>query len=156
AAGANCKVGVKFAPTTTGAKSANVSVADNAAGSPQTVPLTGTGVTPATTFAPTSVAFGNQAVGTTSATTNVQLSNTGTGTLNVNSITKTGTDTTQFNLVAATSGTQCNLGAAFALAAGANCSFGVQFAPTSMGAKSANVSVADDAPGSPQTIALFG
>jgi hypothetical protein len=154
-AGSNCKVGVKFAPTTTGAKSANVSVADDATGSPQTVPLTGTGTAPAVTFAPTNVAFGNQPTGTSSATTDVTITNSGTGTLNITSITLTGTDPTQFTLGAPTTGTACPLGAS-ALSAGSNCKVGAKFAPTTTGAKSANVSVADDATGSPQTVPLTG
>ena len=43
AAGASCSIAVTFTPTTTGARSANVSVSDNGGGSPQQVPLTGTG-----------------------------------------------------------------------------------------------------------------
>jgi hypothetical protein len=155
AAGANCKVGVKFAPTTTGAKSANVSVADDATGSPQTVPLTGTGTAPAVTLAPANIAFGNQAIATSSATTDVTVTNSGTAALNITSITLTGTDPTQFTLGAPTTGTACPLGAS-ALAAGANCKVGVKFAPTTTGAKSASVSVADDATGSPQTVPLTG
>src|SRR5229473_1576921 len=155
AASASCKVGVKFAPTTTGAKSANVSVADNATGSPQTVPLTGTGAVPVAGLAPANIAFGNQTIATSSATSDVTLSNTGQASMNITSITLTGTDTTQFALVAPTSGTACPLGAS-SLNAGASCKVGVQFAPTTIGAKSASVSVADDAAGSPQTVLLTG
>jgi len=39
----SCTITVTFTPTTTGLRSATVSVGDNAAGSPQTVPLSGTG-----------------------------------------------------------------------------------------------------------------
>src|SRR5216683_4019992 len=152
---ANCKLGVTFAPTTTGAKSANVSVADNATGSPQTVPLTGTGAVPVAGLAPANIAFGNQTIATSSATSDVTLSNTGQASMNITSITLTGTDTTQFALVAPTSGTACPLGAS-SLNAGASCKVGVQFAPTTTGAKSASVSVADDAAGSPQTVLLTG
>jgi hypothetical protein len=38
-----CTINVTFKPTATGARSASVSIADNGGGSPQTVPLTGTG-----------------------------------------------------------------------------------------------------------------
>src|SRR5262249_51351671 len=154
-AGANCKFGVKFAPTSPGAKSASVSVADDATGSPQAVPLTGTGTAPAVTVAPANIAFGNQHTGTSSATTDVTLTNSGTATLNITSITLTGTDPTQFNLGAPTTGTACPLGAS-SLAAGANCKVGVKFAPTTTGAKSASMSVADDATASPQSVPLSG
>jgi len=43
AAGASCSIAVTFTPTTTGPRSANVSVSDNGGGSPQQVALTGTG-----------------------------------------------------------------------------------------------------------------
>jgi Ca2+-binding RTX toxin-like protein len=46
AAGGNCTVNVSFTPTATGARSASLRIADNAAGSPQSIPLTGTGVAP--------------------------------------------------------------------------------------------------------------
>ncbi len=44
AAGAACSFEVVFAPTAAGALTGSISVADNAAGSPQTIPLQGTGV----------------------------------------------------------------------------------------------------------------
>src|SRR5713226_2598717 len=155
-AGSSCFFGVKFAPTSTGAKSASVSVADNAAGSPQTVPLSGTGTASGVTLSPASISFGSVVVGSSSATTNVQLTNSGSSTLNITSITLTGTDTTQFALVAPTSGSPaCSFGAS-SITAGSSCFFGVKFAPTSTGAKSASVSVADNAAGSPQTVSLSG
>jgi beta-propeller repeat-containing protein/centrosomal CEP192-like protein/ASPM-SPD-2-Hydin domain-containing protein len=42
-AGNSCQISVTFTPTTTGIRNGAVSVTDNAAGSPQTVPLSGTG-----------------------------------------------------------------------------------------------------------------
>jgi len=47
AASATCSIAVTFAPSATGNFSATLSVADNAAGSPQTGALTGTGIVPA-------------------------------------------------------------------------------------------------------------
>src|SRR4029077_3414162 len=86
-AGISCFFGVQFAPTSTGAKSANVSVADNASGSPQTVPLTGTGAVPVASLAPANIAFPNQTINTSSATNNVTISNTGQASMNITSIT---------------------------------------------------------------------
>ena len=43
AAGAFCTISVTFTPTTTGSRSASVTITDNAAGSPQSVVLSGTG-----------------------------------------------------------------------------------------------------------------
>lgn len=45
-AGANCAISVTFTPPAAGSFSATLSVADNAAGSPQTITLSGTGSTP--------------------------------------------------------------------------------------------------------------
>jgi len=44
-AGASCAVSVTFSPTQAGAQSATLSVTDNTSGSPQVVPLSGTGTT---------------------------------------------------------------------------------------------------------------
>src|SRR5689334_8157694 len=43
AAGSSCSVAITFSPTATGARSASFILTDNAASSPQTVPITGTG-----------------------------------------------------------------------------------------------------------------
>src|SRR5215471_212661 len=111
---------------------------------------------PGVAFSPASVSFGSVVVGSTSATSNVQLTNSGTSTLNITSITLTGTDATQFALVVPTSGSPaCSFGAS-TINAGSSCFFGVKFAPTSTGAKSASVSLVDDAAGSPQTVPLSG
>lgn len=54
AANASCSISVTFTPTAAGARSGSLSVSDNASGSPQTVPLYGTG---ATTQTPAGVIF---------------------------------------------------------------------------------------------------
>ncbi len=54
-AGGSCVVGVRFAPTAVAARAATLAIADNAAGSPQTVALSGTGTTPPASPAPQSV-----------------------------------------------------------------------------------------------------
>jgi len=48
AAGADCAINVTLAPNTTGSLTGTVTITDNAAGSPQTVSLKGTAVTPST------------------------------------------------------------------------------------------------------------
>jgi len=156
APGSSCALGVNFAPTAAGARAANVSVNDNVPGSPQTVPLSGNGTAPAVTLAPASTAF-SQNVGTTSTATNVQLTNTGTAALNIAGITLTGANAAEFALVAPTGGATpaCSFGAS-SINAGSSCFFGVNFAPASTGAKSASVSIGDDAANSPQTVPLTG
>ena len=52
APGTSCSVSIVFSPSQAGTRTASFVVTDNAANSPQSVPLTGTGTTPAGTTAP--------------------------------------------------------------------------------------------------------
>jgi hypothetical protein len=52
AAGTSCSVSIVFSPTLAGTRTAQLTVTDNAANSPQTAALTGSGTTPAGTTAP--------------------------------------------------------------------------------------------------------
>jgi hypothetical protein len=153
AAGANCTFSVTFTPASAGSFAASISVADNAAGSPQTVALTGTGTAavsaPQVVFTPATLAFSSTTVGATSAAQTITLSNSGNATLNIASggITVTGTSPADF----AETNT-CGI----TLAAGANCTISVTFKPASAVSFAASISVADNASGSPQTVALTG
>ena len=86
AAGANCSINVTFTPTAAGSQPGAITVTDDATGSPQTVTLSGTGIAPAASFAPTTLTFGNQNVNTTSAAQTVTLTNGGTAALNITTI----------------------------------------------------------------------
>ena len=108
---------------------------------------TGTGTAPVASVSPTSAAFANQQVNTTSAAQNVTLSNTGGSTLTISSITVTGANPGDFAQTN-TCGTS--------VAAGANCTISVTFTPTVAAARTATLSVSDNAAGSPQTVALTG
>jgi hypothetical protein len=147
AAGANCTMTVAFTPSATGSRTASISIVDNAPGSPHTVALSGTGTNPVASLSPTSLAFGNQLVNTTSSARSVTLSNTGNAPMAITGITITGTNANNF-----ANTTTCGA----TLAAGANCTINVTFTPTAGGARSATLSVADDAAGSPHTVALTG
>lgn len=85
----------------------------------------------AASVAPTSVAFGNQLVLTTSAPQIVTLSSVGELPLTVNSITVTGTNAGDFT-ASTCPGT---------LAPGANCAISVTFTPSVMGAESASLAI---------------
>ena len=149
AAGASCTVSVEFKPAAAGALTGNLSVADNATGSPQTVALTGTGTAPlAVSLSPTSLAFASTTVGSTTAAQLVTVKNTGTATVTLTSETIAGTNATSFLKSATTCGTT--------LAAGASCTVSVEFKPAAAGALTASLSVADNATGSPQAVALTG
>ncbi len=142
-AGASCTINVSFTPAASGTRTGTLSVTDNADASPQTVSLTGTGIAPAVSFAPTSLSFQPQLVGSTSAPQNVSLKNIGTGTLIITSISTTG-DFAQTS----------NCGSS--LAAGASCSIAVTFSPTAAGTRTGSLLVADNASGSPQSVTLSG
>jgi archaellum component FlaF (FlaF/FlaG flagellin family) len=144
AAGGSCTISVTFTPTVTGSRYGSVVLTDNAADSPQTIPLAGNGLpSPAVAFSPTSLTFPNQIVNTTSQPLSVTLSNTGSAVLNIVSITTSG-DFAQKN----TCGTS--------LANGASCTISVTFTPTAGGLRAGSIIVTDNAPGSPQTVPLTG
>jgi hypothetical protein len=145
AAGASCLVSVTFTPKSAGTRNGSIAFSDNAAASPQSVTLTGTGVAASAvvSLSPGSLNFGSQTVGTTSSSQAVTLSNTGNATLSISGITVSG-DFGQAN----------NCGSS--LGAGNSCSIYVTFAPTSSGTRTGTLSVSDDAAGSPQTVSLSG
>lgn len=151
AAGANCIISVTFTPTALGARAGNLTITDNAASSPQMVPLTGTGTgVPSVGLAPTSLAFGNQALNTPSTAKTVTLTNTGTAALTITSIAASG-DFAETS----TGATACPISPA-TLAAGANCIISVTFTPTALGARAGNLTITDNAASSPQLVPLTG
>jgi trimeric autotransporter adhesin len=149
AAGASCSFAVIFKPAAAGSRSAVLDVADNAAGSPQTATLSGTGiaVTPQAVLTPTVLAFAATTSGTTAASQQVRLSNPGNGPLTISGISITGANAGDF---AQTN----NCGAS--LAVNASCTIAVTFSPQSAGAFAASLSIADNAAASPQGVSLSG
>jgi probable HAF family extracellular repeat protein len=95
----------------------------------------------------TSLAFGNEAVNGTSASKSISLTNSGTAPLSISSIMLSGSTADDFSLTK-------TCGAS--LAAGASCTISVTFKPVSAGGKAALISIADNANGSPQFVALSG
>ena len=102
---------------------------------------------PVVSLSSTSLTFASQAVGTTSATQTVTLSNTGGSALTISSLALTGTNPSDF--------AQTNT-CGSSVAAGANCSLTVSFKPTASGTRTAAVTLSDNATGSPQTVTLTG
>ncbi|MGH9602678.1 MAG: beta strand repeat-containing protein, partial [Terriglobales bacterium] len=142
-AGASCIISVTFTPSVTGTRTGQLSVTSSAAGSPHTVPLMGTGTAPAVSLTSTSLNFGDQILGETSAAREVTLTNTGTAPLTVNSVTPIG----DFALTHACGSS---------LAAGSSCAVRVTFTPSASGARSGEVTISDNAAGSPHVIHLTG
>ncbi|MGD0730849.1 MAG: choice-of-anchor D domain-containing protein [Terracidiphilus sp.] len=148
AAGASCSIHGHFAPTVAGALSATIIITDNAAGSPQSIALSGTGVTePTVSLSSTGLSYGNQEVGTASASQSVTFTNTGSSTLTISNFAVTGADASSFAF-----GSTCGT----SVAGGASCIIHGHFAPTVPGALSAAITITDNAGDSPQSIALSG
>jgi hypothetical protein len=147
AAGASCTISVTFTPAASGSRTAAVSFTDNATGSPQTVSLTGTGTAPVVSLSPSSLTFGSQALGTTSAAQTITLSNPGNLALSISSLAITGTNASDF-------AQSNNCGSS--VGAGANCTINVTFTPAASGTRTAAITLADNAAGSPQTASLTG
>ena len=148
AAGASCSVHGHFAPTAATAMTAAITLKDNAAGSPQSIGLTGTGVAiPTLSFSAKSLAFGRQEVGHSSLSQSVTVTNTGKTAVTSISIKVTGTNAASFAF-----GYSCGT----SLAAGASCTIHGHFGPTAASAMTAAITLTDSASGSPQSIALSG
>lgn len=98
---------------------------------------------PAVSLAPAVLSFAGQAVSTTSPSQSVTLTNTGTATLNVSSVTVSG----DFAV---------STGCVGAIAAGGTCTITATFTPIATGARTGQISVASDATGSPHTVGLSG
>lgn len=144
-AGASCTLSVTFTPSQFGQRIASITITDDAMVSSQALSLSGVGGNsgPNATLSPTSLILGNQDVDTTSPARPVTLSNYGTATLSVTGITAS-TNFGQTNT--------CNS----TLASGANCTINVTFTPSQTGNLTGTLSVADNAPGGPHTVALSG
>jgi len=145
----SCTINVTFTPSMAGLRNGTITIADNAAGSPQTVTLSGTGLAPAVGLSPGSLTFPSQTVGTTSPIQSSTLTNTGTATLSVTSIVPSG------DFALATTGTSCPY-AGGTVTGGANCTIDVTFTPSATGTRTGTVTVTDNAADSPESVALSG
>jgi len=143
AAGSFCTFTVIFTPTAPGSRFGTILLGDDASGSPHFINMVGDGSSPIVTFNPQSLTFSGLPVGQTSAAQTVTLSNTGNATLNISSVTAT------MNFAEASN---CPL----ALAFGSSCQIQVTVTPTVGGALTGSLTMTDDAPGSPQIVALSG
>jgi hypothetical protein len=152
AVGASCSATVSFTPKALGDRIAALEFQSNAGDTPGVVALNGTASNvpaPVASLSPTSLTFAGQAVGTTSAPQSVTLANTGNAALTVTSVTFTG----PFALNSAVGSDTCS---GKSVAAGSSCSVSVVFKPTATGAATGSLSFADNAAGSPQSVALSG
>ncbi len=143
AASASCTIDVTFTPTALGARTGEITITSDAAGSPHRVGLIGSGTAPAVTLAPASLDFGPQAVGWTSPPHTVTLTNSGTGALNITSIVTSG-DFAETN----------NCGTS--LDPDQSCTINVTFTPSVEGTRSGELTTTSDAASSPDVVSLTG
>ena len=150
-----CMVSVTFTPATTGSLSASLVFTDDsngAAGSTQTVSLTGTGEGPAAGLSATSLTFSGQLLGTTSTAQTETVTNTGTDNLIISTAAISGANASDF----AKSADTCT-GAT--VAPNGTCAVSVTFTPATPGTMSASLIFTDNndaVAGSTQTVSLSG
>ena len=144
AAGASCTINVTFAPKAGGTFTPLLSVSYEGTASPETVTLSGTGLTPPTvSLLPSTLTFATQLVGTSSSSQIAKLTNTGDQNLTISSISVTDAFS-QTNDCGPT------------LPSGYLCQIEIVFTPTTAGAASGMLSVTDNASNSPQQVKLSG
>jgi Abnormal spindle-like microcephaly-assoc'd, ASPM-SPD-2-Hydin/Cep192 domain 4 len=146
AVSASCTVTVSFTPTLIGNRTGSLTFTDNAPNNPQSVPLSGTGVS--ISFIPKSTNYGTVTVGNTSSK-NITVTNVGTGTVTFTGFSLVGLNPGDFHITANTCGGT--------LAGGGNCVVTVQFKPTATGTRKGTLKVTDSGAGTAsQTSALAG
>jgi hypothetical protein len=143
--GKQCTISITFTPITIGNLPAAVVISDSDAANPQAVKLLGTGTE--VELAPSSLNFGNQTVGTTSAAQSITLTNVGSTQMKLTSISLTGSNPGDFSETNTCGST---------VAARGSCTITVKFTPMAVGARSATVSIKDNGGGSPQKVTLSG
>lgn len=142
-----CQVNLTFTPTASGNRTATLSVNNNAPGAPQTVSISGNGVTSTKSYRVTASAltFNDQPVGTQGYTQRLYFYNTGTSALNLTGTTLTGADFTIYD--------GCSTRT---LSAGSSCYVDVTFQPSGTGPLTGSLSIGNDAPAGPAVISLSG
>jgi hypothetical protein len=154
AAGTSCRIGVRFVPSALGVANAAITLSDSASNSPQAITLSGTGITasaPPLTLSVGSLSFGTEPIGDSTNAQNVTVTNIGSTVLYFKTIQLGGANPSSF----VTSNT-CGGSVGGNIAPGASCRIGARFLPTVEGAANAAITLTDNAPDSPQTIALSG
>jgi uncharacterized repeat protein (TIGR01451 family) len=145
-AGQGCVINVTFSPTATGLRTGTVKITSNAASSPDSITLAGTGVAPVISVAPASLAFGSVPIGTTSSQQTVTVSNLGTSALHVSGAAA--------SAPFAISSDGCS--GAGAIAPGGSCQIAVQYAPASTGPASGSLTISSDGGTAAVTLAGTG
>ena len=148
AASKTCTVSVTFSPTVSGTIAGALTLTDSASGSPQIVPLSGTGtgtVTNPVSFNPPTLSFTKQPTGTTSGSQTLTLTNNGASSLTITTVSASGdygeTDTCAGKSIPGSGGI---------------CTIKVTFAPSATGTIAGAITLTDAAATSPQVVAVTG
>jgi centrosomal CEP192-like protein/ASPM-SPD-2-Hydin domain-containing protein len=149
AANSSCAIQVTFHPTATGTRAGTISISSNSVPSSTAVSLSGTGIQPAISISPGTVAFGDQVLGTISSAQTITVSNPGTATLHVNS-NMTFSGDPDFSIVSN------NCAGTAGVAPGASCAIQVNFIPQLLGTRSGTLTITSDAPTTPTSVGLSG
>ncbi|MGA3082135.1 MAG: choice-of-anchor D domain-containing protein [Terracidiphilus sp.] len=148
-----CVITVQFVPTAAGPQSGTLTVTDITRTQPETVTLSGTGLTPpAIGVTPASLAFAVQTVGQASAPQTLTVKNTGGAPLAGVGFAITPSTGSGFSC----SPNTCSATTCPTLAAGASCTVQVVFTPTAAGGANAQLVVSDSSGVAPVTVQLSG
>lgn len=131
-AGDSCSVDITFTPSTNSSESASLDIVDDDPSSPQSVPLTGTGVASQFTVSGGPLTFSGQRVGTTSAGQSVLVTNNTDYAASPAGPTVTGANAGDFTPTGCTG----------SVAANGSCAVTVTFTPSATGNRSATLNVA--------------
>ena len=144
--GASTTFNTQFAPQASGSASGSISLVSNAPTSPNTISLSGTGVSASLTLSmsPTSLSFATVNTGS-SAQQTVTINNTGNSSVTISQISASGAG---FSLTGA--------GTPVTLTASQSMQIVVHFSPTAAGSVNGSVTVTSNASGSPATVAISG
>lgn len=125
-----CSLSISFTPTASGSRTGVLTISDSIG--TQTAQLSGAGNAPATdTLAPTSLTFSQQAIGTTSASQQVTLTNSGDVALTLITTSLAAGDFTATNSCGAS------------LNPHSTCAISIAFVPTGVGTRSATLTITD-------------
>jgi Chitobiase/beta-hexosaminidase C-terminal domain/Abnormal spindle-like microcephaly-assoc'd, ASPM-SPD-2-Hydin len=150
-----CTIAVTYSPTSVGTSQAILFITDNAAGSPQSISLSGTAVeppptSPAVTLSPASALNfpGTSTQGTSGNPQNVTLTNSGDAPLQILSAVLSSFNSSDFSITSDT----CS----GSIASKASCTISLVFSPQASGVRSTTLTITDNAANSPQSITLNG
>jgi len=159
--GSSCSIGLNFTPGATLARSATLVITDTATNTPLNIPLRGIGAdtAPAISLTPSSLTFGDQLVGTTSAVqqvtggapvTQIIIGNPGSAALVIDSISVVGSNAVDFVVT--------NFGGCVgaAIQPGGNCTVTVAAAPVDSGLLTAAVRIISNAGNGTNDVPVLG